>query len=91
MSSVPQENNLKQGLRRKWQATVKKRGEPPEVSIKDAEKQWNEQWKKLWRDIGMKYVHCANFLFFIWLPVTCDIRSFRLHPGYLLHLLNPLH
>ena len=46
---------VKKGLRRKWQATVKQRDEPraAEATVRTAEEQWNEQWQKLWRDIGV--------------------------------------
>jgi hypothetical protein len=46
---------VKKGLRRKWQATVKHRDEPraTEATVRTAEEQWNEQWQKLWRDIGV--------------------------------------
>jgi hypothetical protein len=45
-------NAAKLGIRRKWQATVKHRGEPPSSCPFSAEDEWNQQWKTLWRDIG---------------------------------------
>ncbi len=45
-------NAAKVGIRRKWQATVKNRSEPPSALICSAEEEWNQQWKTLWRDIG---------------------------------------
>jgi hypothetical protein len=48
---------VKKGLRRKWQATVEQRCEPSAADEKvlNAEQKWNEQWQKLWRDIGVPF------------------------------------
>jgi hypothetical protein len=48
---------VKKGLRRKWQATVKQRSEPSsaDAPVLNDEQQWNEQWQKLWRDIGVPF------------------------------------
>ena len=46
---------VKIGLRRKWQATVKNRPEPEKViaSVASDEDRWQEEWKKFWPDIGL--------------------------------------
>jgi hypothetical protein len=58
---------VKKGLRRKWQATVKQRSEPSsaDAPVLNDEQQWNEQWQKLWRDIGVPFLY-SPFFFGFW-------------------------
>jgi len=47
------EVKLVSGLRKKWLATVRQRPNPPGAPPPPTQaQQWDEQWKKLWRDIG---------------------------------------